>query len=68
MKACLAITSYFGQNRKKLFLEKTIASFWITNGTVKIKLLNDQVRSFTREVDFSALTHQGLLAGTDRNQ
>ena len=44
-----------------------MSSFWITNGTVKIKLLNDQVRSFTREVDFSALTHQGL-APTEINK
>ena len=53
---------------KKLFLEKRIASFWVTNETVKIKLLNDQVRSITREVDLSALTHEGLLADTDRNE
>ena len=30
---------------KKLFLKKKIASFWVTNETVKTKLLNDQVRS-----------------------
>ena len=53
---------------KKLFLEKNIASFWVTNGTVKIKLLNDQVRSITHEVDLSALTHEGPLVGTDRNE
>ena len=53
---------------KKLFLEKKIASFWVTNGTVKIKLLNDQVRSITHEVDLSALTHEGPLVGTDRNE
>ena len=29
---------------KKLLLVKKIASFWFTNGTVKIKLLNDQFR------------------------
>ena len=45
MKACVAITSYFGLSLKckKQFLEKKIASFWVTNGTSKIKLLNDQV-------------------------
>ena len=53
---------------KKLFLEKRIASFWVTNGTVKIKLLNDQVRSITHEVDLSALTHESALVGTDRNE
>ena len=53
---------------KKLFLEKKIASFWFRNGTVKIKLLNDQVRSITHEVDLSALTHEGPLVGTDRNE
>ena len=53
---------------KKLFSEKKIASFWVTNGTVKIKLLNDQVRSITHEVDLSALTHEGPLVGTDRNE
>ena len=53
---------------KKLFLEKKIASFWVTNGTVKIKLLNDQVRSITHEVNLLALTHEGSLAGTDRNE
>ena len=36
---------------KKLFLEKKIASFWVINGTVKINLLNDQVRSITHEVE-----------------
>ena len=53
---------------KKIFLEKKINSFWVTNGTVKIKLLNDQVRSITHEVDLSALTHEGPLVGTDRNE
>ena len=53
---------------KKLFLEKKIASFWVTNGTVKIKLLNDQVCSITHEVDLSVLTHEGTLVGTDRNE
>ena len=53
---------------KKLFLEKKIASFWVINGTVKIKLLNDQIRSITHEVDLSALTHKGPLVGTDRNE
>ena len=53
---------------KKLFLEKKIASFWVTNGTVKVKLLNDQIRSITHEVDLSALTHEGPLVGADRNE
>ena len=35
---------------------------------VKIKLLNDQLRSITHEVDLSALTHEGLFVGTDRNE
>ena len=52
---------------KKLFLEKKIASD-ATNGTVKIKLLNDQVRSITQEVDLSALIHAGPLVGPDRNE
>ena len=53
---------------KKLFLEKKVASFWVTNGTVKIKLLNDQIHSITHEADLLALTHEGLLVGTDRNE
>ena len=53
---------------KKIFFEKKIASFWITNGTVKIKLLNDQVRSITHEVDLSALTHEVPLIGIDRDE
>ena len=53
---------------KKLFLEKKIASFWVTNGTVKVKLLNDQIRSTTHAVDLSALAHEGPLAGADRNE
>ena len=61
MKACVAITSYFGQN-----VEKKITSFWVTNGTEKTKLLNDQVRSITHEVELSALTHEGPLVSTDR--
>ena len=63
MKACVAITSYFGQN-----VEKKITSFWVTNGTEKTKLLNDQVRSITHEVELSALTHEGPLVGTDRHE
>ena len=27
--------------RKKLFFEKKITLFWVTNGAVKVKLLND---------------------------
>ena len=38
---------------KKLFLGKKIASFWVTYGTVKTNLLNDQVRSIIHEVDLS---------------
>ena len=53
---------------KRLFLEKNIASFWVTNGTVKIKLLNDQVLSITHEVDLLTLTHEGPLVSTDRNK
>ena len=53
---------------KKLFLEKKIPSFWVTNGTVKIKLLNDKVHSITHEVHLSALTQQGSLVGTDWNE
>ena len=53
---------------KELFLEKKIVSFWVTNGTVKIKLLNYQVRSITCEVDLSALTHESLLVSSDRNE
>ena len=41
----------FWSKCKKLFLEKKIASFWVINGTVKINLLNDQVRSITHEVE-----------------
>ena len=36
---------------KKLYLEEKIASFWVANGTVKIKLLNDQVCPSTHEID-----------------
>ena len=53
---------------KKLFLEKKIALFWVTNGRVKIKLLNDQDRSISHEVDLSVLTHEVPLDGTDRNE
>ena len=53
---------------KKSFLEKKIASVWVTNGIVRIKLLNDQVPSVIHEVDLSALTHEGPLVGTDRNE
>ena len=53
---------------KKLLLEKKIASFWITNGTVKIKLLNNQVHSITHKVDLLALTHEDPLVGIDRNE
>ena len=54
--------------RKKLFLEEKIALFWVTNGTVKIKLLNGQVRSITHEDDLPTLTDAGPLVGIDRNE
>ena len=53
---------------KKIFLGEKIASFWVTNGTAKTKLLNDQVRSISHEVDLSVLTDEGPLIGTDRNE
>ena len=53
---------------KVLYLGKKIASFWVTNGTVKIIFLNDQVRSITHEADLSALTHESSLFVTDRNE
>ena len=53
---------------KKSFLEKMIASFRVTSEKVKIKFTDDQVRSITHEVDLSALTHEGPLVGTDRNE
>ena len=53
---------------KELYLGKKIASFWVTNGTVKIIFLNDQVRSITHEADLSALTHESSLFVTDRNE
>ena len=55
-------------NGKKLFFEKKIASFWATNGTVKIKSLNDQVLFVTNEVNLLALSQEGPLIGTDRNE
>ena len=51
-----------------IFRKKKTASFCVTNGTVKTQLLNDQVCSITHEVDLSALTHEGPLVGTDRNE
>ena len=53
---------------KTLFLEKKIALFCVTNGTVKINLLNHQVRSITHEVDLTALPKEGSLVGTVRNE
>ena len=67
MKACVVITSYSGRKLRNYFWKKKIASFWVTKGIVKIKLLNDQIRSITHKVDLSAITHEDLLAGTDRN-
>ena len=49
-------------------MEKKIALLWDTNGTVKIKSFNDQVRSITHEVDLLALTSEISLVGTDRNE
>ena len=49
-------------------MEKNIASFCVTNGIVKTKLLNDQVRSITHEADLSALIQEGPLFGTDGNE
>ena len=46
---------------KKLLLDEKIASFWVTNETVKIKLLNDQIRSITHEVDLFGITHEGPI-------
>ena len=70
MKSCVAITSYLGQNVKHYFWKKKkkVASFLVANRTVKVKLLNIQVCSITHEVDLSALTHEGPLVGTDRNE
>ena len=69
MKSCVAITSYLGQNVKHYFWKKKkVASFLVANRTVKVKLLNTQVCSITHEVDLSALTHEGPLVGTDRNE
>ena len=53
---------------KKLFLEKKIASFQVTNGTVKRQLLNDQVRSIIHEVDLTVLYKEDPLVGTGRNE
>ena len=57
MKACVAITSYFGQSF-------VLGYKWNS----KKRLLNDQVRSITHEVDLLALTHEALLVGTERNE
>ena len=53
---------------KNLFLEKKIASLWVTNGTVKIKLLIDQVCSISHEADLLALTNEGPFVGTGKNE
>ena len=47
---------------------KTNAFFWVANGTVKIKLLNDHVCSVTHEADPSALSQGRRLFGTERNE
>lgn len=64
----MAITSYFGRMVRNYFWKKKIASFWATNGTVKIKSLNDQVLFVTNEVNLLALSQEGPLIGTDRNE
>ena len=63
----MANTRYFDQMLKMIF-GKMLASFWATNGTVKIKLLNDWVCYMTHEVILLALTHEGQLVRTDRNK
>ena len=67
MKACVANTRYFGQMLKMIF-GKILASFWATNETVKIRLLNDRVCYITHEVNLLALTHEDQLVRTDRNK
>ena len=67
MKTCVAITSYFSRNKKNYFWKKDCFVLG-KNRAVKIKLLNDQVLSITHEVDLSALSHEGQLVGTDRNE
>lgn len=42
--------------------------FWVTNGTVKLNLLNDQVPFITYEVDLLVLIHEGPLVSTNRNE
>lgn len=42
--------------KKIIFLEKKIASFWVANRTVIIKLLNDHIYSITHDVDVLALS------------
>ena len=63
----MANTRYFDQMLMMIF-GKMLASFWATNGTVKIKLLNDWVCYMTHEVNLLALTHEGQLVRTDRNK
>ena len=63
----MANTRYFDQMLKMIFCY-ILASLWATNGTVKIKLLNDRVCYMTHEVNLLALTHEGQLVRTDRNK
>ena len=67
MKACVFITSNFGQNVKNYFRKK----YYFVLGykmNIKKRLLNDQVRSITHEVDVLELTYEGPLLGTDKNE
>ena len=63
MKAYVVITSYSGRNVKKLFLEKIDGFILGYKWNSK-----NQIHSNTHEVDLSALTHEGPLVGTDRNE
>ena len=60
----MAITSFFSHNIRNCFGKKIIL-FWLPNGTIKIKLLEDQVHSITHEVDLWVLSLKGPLGGTD---
>ena len=52
----------------KIIFGKKIASFWVKNRTVKIRLLNVQVLSITHEVNLLAWSHESQLVSTDRNE
>ena len=55
-------------SKRKGFFFETSSMFRLTNGTVKIKLLNDQAHSVAYEVDLSALTDECPLVCNDRNE